>query len=59
MKFGCDPCRRMVNHVMCRFHLGSLAFGSLIIAIIQFVRLVLEYVDRKTQTMQVGCAGGN
>jgi len=30
-----------------RFHLGTIAFGSLIIAIIQFIRAVLAYVQRK------------
>ena len=30
-----------------RYHLGTLAFGSLIIAIVQMIRIVLEYVDRK------------
>ncbi|VDI31412.1 Hypothetical predicted protein [Mytilus galloprovincialis] len=29
------------------YHLGSLAFGSLIIAIIQIIRVLLEYVDGK------------
>lgn len=30
-----------------RYHLGTLAFGSLIIAIIQFIRIFLEYLDHK------------
>ncbi|CAC5373360.1 SLC44A2_4_5 [Mytilus coruscus] len=30
-----------------RYHLGSLAFGSLIIAIVQIIRVLLEYVDGK------------
>lgn len=30
-----------------RYHMGSLAFGSLIIAIIQMIRVVLEYFDHK------------
>ncbi|CAG2231424.1 SLC44A2_4_5 [Mytilus edulis] len=30
-----------------RYHIGSLAFGSLIIAIIQMMRVVLEYLDHK------------
>ncbi|KAK3088621.1 hypothetical protein FSP39_021397 [Pinctada imbricata] len=30
-----------------RYHLGSLAFGALIIAIIQMIRVVLEYIDYK------------
>lgn len=32
---------------MCRYHTGSLAFGSLILAIIQIIRVLLEYVDHK------------
>lgn len=30
-----------------RYHLGSIAFGSLIIAIIQIIRVILEYVEQK------------
>ncbi|KYQ91635.1 solute carrier family 44 protein member 2 [Tieghemostelium lacteum] len=30
-----------------RYHLGSLAFGSLILAIIQFIRWVLRYLEKK------------
>ncbi|XP_071948307.1 choline transporter-like protein 2 [Antedon mediterranea] len=30
-----------------RYHLGSLAFGSFIIAVIQMIRVVLEYIDHK------------
>lgn len=30
-----------------RYHLGSLAFGSLIIAIVQIIRVFLEYLDSK------------
>ena len=29
------------------FHLGTVAFGSLLVAIISFIRMVLEYVERK------------
>eukprot|EP01029_Cantina_marsupialis_P022930 TRINITY_DN5644_c0_g1_i1.p1 TRINITY_DN5644_c0_g1~~TRINITY_DN5644_c0_g1_i1.p1 ORF type:complete len:786 (-),score=258.57 TRINITY_DN5644_c0_g1_i1:291-2648(-) len=32
-----------------RYHLGSLCFGSLLIAIIQFVRAVLTYIEKKTR----------
>jgi len=35
-----------------RYHFGSLAFGALVIAIVQFVRLILEYIDRKTHSVQ-------
>ncbi|KAJ3428598.1 ctl-like protein [Anaeramoeba flamelloides] len=30
----------------CKYHLGSYAFGSLIIAIIQLLRVMLEYLER-------------
>ena len=32
-----------------RFHLGTVAFGSLIIAIIQMIRAVLTYIQKKTR----------
>jgi len=32
-----------------RYHIGSLAFGSLIIAIIQFIRAILYYIKEKTE----------
>ncbi|OWK05288.1 SLC44A5, partial [Cervus elaphus hippelaphus] len=32
-----------------RYHTGSLAFGSLILAIIQMFRLILEYMDKRLQ----------
>ena len=35
-----------------RYHLGSVAFGSLLIALVQFMRIILEYVDSKTKTLQ-------
>ncbi|ODN04010.1 Choline transporter-like protein 4 [Orchesella cincta] len=35
-----------------RYHLGTLAFGSLIISIIKFIRYFLEYVDYKTRQYQ-------
>ena len=36
-----------------RYHLGSLAFGSLLVAIVQFMIVILEYIKSK-----VGDAGG-
>lgn len=30
-----------------RYHTGSLAFGSLILALIQMFRIALEYLDRR------------
>ena len=35
-----------------RYHVGSLAFGSLIITLCQLVRILLEYIDRKTKDSQ-------
>eukprot|EP00198_Chlamydomonas_reinhardtii_P000183 XP_001689518.1 predicted protein [Chlamydomonas reinhardtii] len=34
------------------YHMGSICFGALIIAIIQFIRALLEYLDRKTKELQ-------
>ena len=34
-------------HTVGRYHLGSLAFGSFIIAVVQMVRIMLEYIDHK------------
>jgi len=33
--------------VINRYHIGSMAFGALLVAIVQFVRIVLEYIDHK------------
>jgi hypothetical protein len=33
--------------ILLRYHLGTVAFGSLIIAIIKAIRMVLEYIDHK------------
>lgn len=35
-----------------RYHMGSLAFGSLIIALVQLVRSFLEYIDRKLKSSE-------
>jgi choline transporter-like protein 2/4/5 len=35
--------------VTCRFHLGTVAFGALIIAIVQFIRLVVGYIQKKLE----------
>lgn len=32
---------------MPRYHTGSLAFGSLILAIVQVIRVILEYLDHR------------
>ena len=33
--------------LLYRFHTGSLAFGALIIAIIQLIRIILAYIQKK------------
>ena len=38
--------------VLGRYHVGTIAFGSLIIAIIQMIRIILEYLDRKLKDKQ-------
>ncbi|XP_043225638.1 choline transporter-like protein 4 isoform X2 [Amphibalanus amphitrite] len=32
-----------------RYHIGTLAFGSLIIAIVRLIRLILDYIQKKAQ----------
>ncbi|XP_022065799.1 choline transporter-like protein 5-B isoform X3 [Acanthochromis polyacanthus] len=39
-----------------RYHTGSLAFGSLILAVVQMVRIVLEYLDQKLKGSQNACS---
>uniref|UniRef100_A0AAR2IV48 Choline transporter-like protein n=1 Tax=Pygocentrus nattereri TaxID=42514 RepID=A0AAR2IV48_PYGNA len=38
-----------------RYHVGSLAFGALILTIIQVVRIILEYIDHKCRAAQNPC----
>ncbi|MFT7811329.1 choline transporter-like protein 4 isoform X1, partial [Arapaima gigas] len=39
-----------------RYHVGSLAFGALILTIVQFIRIILEYLDHKFRAAQNPCA---
>ncbi|XP_036371594.1 choline transporter-like protein 4 [Megalops cyprinoides] len=39
-----------------RYHVGSLAFGALILTIVQFIRIVLEYLDHKFRAAQNCCS---
>ena len=43
----------------CRYHLGSAALGSFVVALIQFVRFLLEYLEKKIKLAQAkaGVAG--
>lgn len=45
---------KLISSGACRYHLGSIALGSFIIAVIQFIRAVLEYVDRQMKTANPG-----
>ncbi|XP_069491114.1 choline transporter-like protein 4 [Ambystoma mexicanum] len=38
-----------------RYHTGSLAFGALILTIVQMIRIVLEYLDHKLKNVQNPC----
>ncbi|KAJ3609355.1 hypothetical protein NHX12_023878 [Muraenolepis orangiensis] len=39
-----------------RYHVGSLAFGALILTLVQVIRILLEYIDHKTRAAQNPCA---
>lgn len=39
-----------------RYHVGSLAFGALILTLVQIIRMILEYIDHRTRSAQNGCA---
>ncbi|KAG7381301.1 hypothetical protein PHYPSEUDO_006228 [Phytophthora pseudosyringae] len=45
------PIARALGYTL-RFSLGSLCFGSFIIAFVQFLRIMLEYLDRNTKQIQ-------
>ena len=32
---------------LVRYHLGSVAFGSFIIALVQLIRIIMQYIERK------------
>uniref|UniRef100_A0A673ACI0 Choline transporter-like protein n=1 Tax=Sphaeramia orbicularis TaxID=375764 RepID=A0A673ACI0_9TELE len=42
------PCPLYSSFIRAiRYHTGSLAFGALILSVVQFVRVILEYVEQK------------
>ena len=47
-------CSRLQPCAQVRFHLGSLAFGALLVALVQLVRLIFEWVDQQTKRLQQG-----
>ena len=40
------------NFLHSRYHLGTVAFGSLLLALIQFLRVVVEYVNDRINNLQ-------
>lgn len=48
----CSPWKSMCT--VMRYHLGSLAFGSFVVAIIQWLRAILTYIDQQTKKLQEG-----
>ena len=56
------PILRSAGRV-ARYHLGSMALGSFVIAVCQLLRALLEYLDRQTRQAQEAnavtlCGGG-
>lgn len=43
------PFFALLNSFMIciRYHLGSVAFGSLLVAIVRFIRIILEFINNK------------
>ena len=42
---------------LIRYHLGSVAFGSFLVALIQFIRIIMKYVERRIKKYDSGPAG--
>jgi hypothetical protein len=51
---GRGPVRYGTEYEPCRYHLGTLALGSLIIAICQMIMFILAYIKEKCEKY-VGC----
>jgi len=47
----CGPLARSLGRVF-RYHLGSIFFGSFIVAVVRFIRVVLMMIDRYTKKQQ-------
>ncbi|XP_032779774.2 choline transporter-like protein 1 isoform X2 [Daphnia magna] len=54
-RLGC-PVARSVGYAV-RYHLGSLAFGSLLIALMKLVRMLFNYLERKLRNANTTCFG--
>ena len=35
-----------------RYHLGTVAFGSIIIALVQLIRLIMKYLEKKAKDVR-------
>lgn len=40
-------CASAYLTALCSYHTGSLAFGALILTLVQIARIILEYIDHK------------
>jgi len=49
---GAKGTIRKSIHRLLRYHFGSIAFGSLILAIVQMIRLILAYMQSQAKKMQ-------
>jgi len=49
---GRRPCIRASLRNVFRYHLGSLAFGAFIIAVVQFIRYWLKYMEKQAQAQK-------
>ena len=38
--------------IIIRYHLGSIAFGSFILALLRYIRIILDYINRKISNIQ-------
>ncbi|XP_045462805.1 choline transporter-like protein 1 [Harmonia axyridis] len=53
-KLNTPVCQSMCN--LIRYHLGSVALGSLVIAIIQFIRIILKFIENRFKGRTGCCA---
>uniref|UniRef100_A0A3Q3L4X4 Choline transporter-like protein n=1 Tax=Mastacembelus armatus TaxID=205130 RepID=A0A3Q3L4X4_9TELE len=49
---NCFICSSSSLFLHFRYHVGSLAFGALILTLVQIARMILEYIDHKTRSAQ-------
>jgi len=46
---------RQAVHTMFRYHLGSIALGSFIVALVQFIKYILEFLQRQAAARKNRC----